>query len=246
MSSTRSTPHTAPAGTTSPAPIRRERPRSRGARAGGDPRPSRSACGRGVGAGRPARLLPVARGGAARRGGRLRPAARPGHDALGPRAARRRRERARPCRRARHAGCVPARSGDPVGAHPAPARRGRSGRRDRRALRRARGLAADGRRAGEPSVRDRRAEGAAAGLAALRRLGPREVDGYQPYWAALAHLARAAGERDWPSARASAPWVSAPIRRCGAFFCATPSRAAAVHTGGRSAPRRLPCASSSA
>ena len=40
------------------------------------------------------------------------------------------------------------------------------------------------------------AEGAAAGLAALRRLGPREVDGYQPFWAALAHLGRAAGERE--------------------------------------------------
>jgi len=40
------------------------------------------------------------------------------------------------------------------------------------------------------------ADGAAAGLAALRRLDPGDVDGYQPYWAALAHLAGAAGERE--------------------------------------------------
>ena len=39
------------------------------------------------------------------------------------------------------------------------------------------------------------ADGAAAGLAALRALDPNDVDAYQPYWAALAHLAGAAGER---------------------------------------------------
>ena len=39
------------------------------------------------------------------------------------------------------------------------------------------------------------ADGACAGLAALRALEPKHVEAYQPYWAALAHLAGAAGER---------------------------------------------------
>ena len=34
----------------------------------------------------------------------------------------------------------------------------------------------------------------AAGLAALRTIAARDVETYQPYWAALAHLARAAGD----------------------------------------------------
>ena len=38
------------------------------------------------------------------------------------------------------------------------------------------------------------AEGSAAGLAALAAIPARDVDGYQPYWAALAHLARSAGD----------------------------------------------------
>ena len=38
------------------------------------------------------------------------------------------------------------------------------------------------------------AEGAAAGLAALGTIAARDVETYQPYWAALAHLARAAGD----------------------------------------------------
>ena len=38
------------------------------------------------------------------------------------------------------------------------------------------------------------AEGAAAGLAALGTIVARDVETYQPYWAALAHLARAAGD----------------------------------------------------
>jgi len=38
------------------------------------------------------------------------------------------------------------------------------------------------------------ADGPAAGRAALAALGANEVDAYQPYWAALAHLAAAAGE----------------------------------------------------
>ena len=37
------------------------------------------------------------------------------------------------------------------------------------------------------------ASGAAAGLAALAALPAEAVDGYQPYWAALAHLAAARG-----------------------------------------------------
>ena len=39
------------------------------------------------------------------------------------------------------------------------------------------------------------ADGACAGLAALRALEPKHVEAYQPYWAALAHLAGVAGER---------------------------------------------------
>jgi RNA polymerase sigma-70 factor (ECF subfamily) len=38
------------------------------------------------------------------------------------------------------------------------------------------------------------AQGAAAGLAALGTIAARDVETYQPYWAALAHLARAAGD----------------------------------------------------
>ena len=38
------------------------------------------------------------------------------------------------------------------------------------------------------------AEGPAAGRAALATLAAKEIDGYQPYWAALAHLAAAAGD----------------------------------------------------
>ena len=38
------------------------------------------------------------------------------------------------------------------------------------------------------------AQGAAAGLAALGPIAARDVETYQPYWAALAHLARAAGD----------------------------------------------------
>ena len=38
------------------------------------------------------------------------------------------------------------------------------------------------------------ADGAAAGLAALASLAAADVDAYQPYWAALAHLAAAAGD----------------------------------------------------
>jgi RNA polymerase sigma-70 factor (ECF subfamily) len=38
------------------------------------------------------------------------------------------------------------------------------------------------------------ASGAAAGLAALAALTAKDVDGYQPYWAALAHLAAAQGD----------------------------------------------------
>ncbi|HZW75031.1 MAG TPA: RNA polymerase subunit sigma-70, partial [Caldimonas sp.] len=37
-------------------------------------------------------------------------------------------------------------------------------------------------------------EGATAGLAALAAIPARDVDSYQPYWAAFAHLARAAGD----------------------------------------------------
>jgi RNA polymerase sigma-70 factor (ECF subfamily) len=40
------------------------------------------------------------------------------------------------------------------------------------------------------------ASGAAAGRAALAGLGAKEVDGYQPYWAALAHLAAADGDAE--------------------------------------------------
>ena len=40
------------------------------------------------------------------------------------------------------------------------------------------------------------AEGAAVGLAALAAIPARDVDTYQPYWAAFAHLARAAGDVD--------------------------------------------------
>ena len=40
------------------------------------------------------------------------------------------------------------------------------------------------------------AEGAAAGLAALATLAAADVGGYQPYWAALAHLAAAAGRTE--------------------------------------------------
>ncbi len=39
------------------------------------------------------------------------------------------------------------------------------------------------------------ASGPAAGLAALEAIAPDEVRGYQPYWAALAHLAAAQGDR---------------------------------------------------
>jgi RNA polymerase sigma-70 factor (ECF subfamily) len=44
------------------------------------------------------------------------------------------------------------------------------------------------------------ADGAAAGLAALATLDAKDVGGYQPYWAALAHLATRAGETDTASA----------------------------------------------
>jgi RNA polymerase sigma-70 factor (ECF subfamily) len=53
------------------------------------------------------------------------------------------------------------------------------------------------------------AEGPAAGLAALATLAAEDVDAYQPYWAALAHLADAAGdERTSRAARERAVGLS--------------------------------------
>jgi RNA polymerase sigma-70 factor (ECF subfamily) len=60
------------------------------------------------------------------------------------------------------------------------------------------------------------AEGPAAGLAALAAIPARDVDAYQPYWAALAHLARSAGDTDTAaSARTRAVGLSsdAAVRR---------------------------------
>ena len=92
-------------------------------------------------------------------------------------------------------GALPARGGDPVGAHAAPSRRERSRRGDRRALRRAGRDPADDRCDRQPRLRRRR--GAAAPPPAAprwRASPPKDVDGYQPYWAALAHLAAADGD----------------------------------------------------
>ena len=66
-------------------------------------------------------------------------------------------------------------------------------------------LPADGRRDRQPRLRRRR--GAAAPLpgAPRSRRSPRgDVESYQPYWAALAHLAAAGGTRDRARRRASA------------------------------------------
>jgi RNA polymerase sigma-70 factor (ECF subfamily) len=98
------------------------------------------------------------------------------------------------------------------------------------------------------------ASGAAAGRAALAALPAEDVDGYQPYWAALAHLAAAEGEvATARAARERAVGLSTDpaVRR---FSCARPNDA----DGRATAPRPYwrpsaridrsppPCASSSA
>ena len=256
--SKRSTPPTAPAGTTSPAPTRERSGLAREALdAGGDARPPRSAD-----AAEAWGLLALlafcqSRAGARRDGaGDYVPLLAQDtslwdRELLGVGEAR-----AAPRRGARRARRVPARGGDPVGAHAAPARRERSRRGDRRALRRAGRDAADDRRDRQPRLRRRRRPRRRAPAArrsprslprtstATSRTGPRSPISRPP---------RATPRRR--ARRASAPSASAPIRRCGAFSCAR--RTDADGRGRRSAPSILeapparsppppPCASSSA
>ena len=172
----------------------------RGADAGGDAGAARSRRRRSVGAGRADRLLPVARRGASQRRRRLRSARGAGPGELGRRAARGRRGGAAEGGRARRSRRVPDRGGDPVGAHPAPARRERSRcarsspsttRWSRSSRRSARASAAPARSARPMAPRP--------AWPRSRRSRPRDVRGYQPYWAALAHLAAAAGHAETAS-----------------------------------------------
>ena len=221
--SRRSTPPTAPAGTTSPAPTReRSGLADEALTLAAMLAPPRSRRRRGVGPARAARLLPVAR----RRRGATPPATTC--------RSRRRTRRAgtascsasarRRCSggRARRARRVPARGGDPVGAHPAPARRERSRRR-----RSSRSTTRSSRV--QPTVGALVSRACAVGAARRRRRRavPRSRRSPPPTCAATSRTGprsptsppRAAMPRR-RATRASAPSASAPTRRCVAFSCA--------------------------
>ena len=249
--SRRSTPPTAPAGTTSPAPIRRPAAwRRKRSTAGGDAGAARARRRRSVGAGRADRLLPVARRGAPQRRRRLRSARGAGPGELGRRAARGRprrrcrrpprsalpaRSRSRPRSSRRTPSAGSARAFPMARSSPSTTRWSRSSRRSARA-------SAGPARSARPTAprpdwpRSRRSPPAT--FAAISRTGPRSP--ISPPRPATPR------RRAW---RASAPSASAPTRRCGDSCCARRASASPGRPYWRSI-RRLddppPCASSSA
>ena len=151
-------------------------------------------------------------------------------------------------------GRVPDRGGDPVGAHPAPARRRAFPTRAIVALYDAAGrTAADDRRERQPRLQpSARPMAPRPAWRRSRRSLPPMSAAITPYWAALAHLASPHGDAaDGARSRASAPSASAPTRRCVAFCAATaPTAELRRRPYWRSIlPSRIappPCASSSA